>query len=116
MVALVVLCGGIVLIYKSFFLCTDYLNNLSCRLLASSLVDEKIGDVAQAFAQWPAKSLYLGEEAVTVDVNYKPVRFHYDIDLRPLADVKSVWQLKVGLSWVEAQRNMRISRSAYMMR
>jgi prepilin-type N-terminal cleavage/methylation domain-containing protein len=116
MVSLVVLCCGIVLIYKSFFLCADYLNNLTCRLYASSLIDEKIGDIAESFADWPARDLNLGDNYVDLDINHKPVHFTYDINLAPLPDVKSVWQLDVRLSWVDGPRNMHASRSAYMIR
>ena len=116
MVSLVVLCCGIVLIYKSFFLCADYLNNLTCRIYASSLIDEKMGDISKAFANWPAQALNFGDSAVTQDINYKPVRFTYEIKLQPLADVKSVWQVDVKLSWVDGPRHMQIQRSAYMIR
>jgi len=116
MVSLVVLCSGIVLIYKSFFLCADYLNNLTCRLYASSLIDEKIGDISESFADWPVKQLNLGETAVTIDINHKPVNFVYDIKLAPLQDVNSVWQLNVNLSWIDGPRHMHAQRSAYMIR
>ena len=116
MVSLVVLCSGIVLIYKSFFLCADYLNNLTSRLYASSLIDEKIGDIAKSFAEWPAKDLNLGNNFVTLEINHKPIQFKYDINLAPLADVNSVWQLDVKLSWVDGPRNMHAERSAYMIR
>jgi prepilin-type N-terminal cleavage/methylation domain-containing protein len=116
MVSLVVLCCGIVLIYKSFFLCADYLNNLTCRLYASSLIDEKIGDIAESFADWPARDLDLGLTDVELEINHKPVHFTYAINLAPLPDVKSVWQLDVRLSWVDGPRNMHASRSAYMIR
>jgi len=116
MVSLVVLCCGIVLIYKSFFLCADYLSNLTCRLYASSLIDEKIGDVSESFADWPARDLDFGDSFVTLDINHKPVRFSYDINLSPLGDVKSVWQLDVKLSWTDGPRSMHMQRSAYMIR
>lgn len=116
MVSLVVLCCGIVLIYKSFFLCADYLNNLTCRLYASSLIDEKIGTITESFAEWPAKTLNFGDNVVTLDINYKPVRFTYDIHLQALPDVRSVWQLDVKLSWVDGPRSMHAQRSAYMIR
>ena len=116
MVSLVVLCCGIVLIYKSFFLCADYLNNLTCRIYASSLIDEKIGDIAESFAEWPAKELNLGENELVRSINHKQVRFNYDINLAPLPDVKSVWQLDVKVSWVDGPRNMHAQRSAYMIR
>jgi prepilin-type N-terminal cleavage/methylation domain-containing protein len=116
MVSLVVLCSGIVLIYKSFFLCADYLNNLTSRLYASSLIDEKIGDITESFAEWPAKELDLGSNAVTIEINHKPVQFNYGINLAPLNDVKSVWQLDVKLSWMDGPRSMHASRSAYMIR
>ena len=116
MVSLVVLCCGIVLIYKSFFLCTDYLNNLTCRLYASSLIDEKIGDITESFAEYPSKDLEFGAMTVTQEINHKPVHFNYDIKLAPLPDVKSVWQLDVNLYWVDGPRNMHLERSAYMIR
>ena len=116
MVALVVLCGGIVLIYKSFFLCADYLNNLTSRLYASSLIDEKIGDITQSFAQWPAKALDFGDQSVVADINHKPVQFNFDIKAAPLTDVKSVWKLDVNLNWNDGPRAMHMVRSAYMIR
>jgi len=116
MVSLVVLCSGIVLIYKSFFLCADYLNNLTCRLYASSLIDEKIGDISESFAEWPVKELDFGNASTTLEINHKPVAFNYDIKLAPLPDVKSVWQLDVKLSWTDGPRNMHAQRSAYMIR
>jgi prepilin-type N-terminal cleavage/methylation domain-containing protein len=117
MVSLVVLCCGIVLIYKSFFLCTDYLNNLTCRLYASSLIDEKIGDISKSFAEWPAKDLDFGDTNVSLEINHKPVHFVYNIKLAPLPDVKSVWQVDVNLNnWVDGPRNMHAERSAYMIR
>jgi hypothetical protein len=116
MVSLVVLCGGIVMIYKSFFLCADYLNNLTCRLYASSLIDEKIGDISRSFAEWPVKELDFGDSSVVLEINHKPVSFNYDINLSPLADVKSVWQVDVKLSWVDGPRYMHMQRSTYMIR
>jgi len=116
MVSLVVLCCGIVLIYKSFFLCADYLNNLTCRLYASSLIDEKIGDISESFAEWPAKDLNFGNNFVILHINHKPIQFNYDVNLEPLGDVKSVWQLDVKLSWKDGPRNMRTQRSAFMIR
>ena len=116
MVSLVVLCCGIVLIYKSFFLCADYLNNLTCRLYASSLIDEKIGDVTKSFAEWPAKELDLGVSSITLVINHRSVQFNYDINLKVLDDVKSVWQLNVNLNWVDGPRRMHMLRSAYMIR
>ena len=116
MVSLVVLTAGIVLIYRSLFLCVDYLNNLTCRLYASHLMDEKIGDISKSFSQWPQKDLDFGDNVVSVDINHKPVRFNYDIVLTPLADVNSVWLLNVNLSWFDGHRQMHAVRSAYMLR
>ncbi len=116
MVALVVLCSGIVLIYKSFFLCADYLNNLTSRLYASSLIDEKIGDVSISFAEWPAKPLNFGDNSVVLDVNHRHIQYTYDVNLAPLSDVKSIWKLDVKLSWIDGPRAMHMERSVYMMR
>ena len=85
-------------------------------MYASSLIDEKIGDVSKSFADWPAQDLNLGNNFVTLDINHKPVRFTYDIALQPLSDVKSVWQLDVKLAWADGRRSMHMQRSAYMLR
>lgn len=116
MVALVVLTGGIVLIYRSFFLCADYLNNLTSRLYASSLIDEKMGDITASFAAWPAQALNFGPDTVTLDINHKPTVFNYTVNLTPLSDVKSVWEADVKLSWLDGPRHMQMRRSAYMIR
>ena len=116
MVSLVVLCSGIVLIYKSFFLCADYLNNITCRLYASSLIDEKICDISKSFAEFPSKELEFGDMSVVEHINHKDVQFNYDIKLAPLPDVKSVWMLDVNLNWADGRRNMHAERSAYMIR
>ena len=116
MVSLVILCSGIVMIYKSFFLCADYLNNLTCRLYASSLIDEKIGDITRSFAEWPAKPLDFGDNSVELNINHKSVWFNYNIKLAPLDDVKSVWQVDVNLNWLDGPRPMHAERSVYMIR
>src|SRR5208283_1755565 len=94
MVSLVVLCCGIVLIYKSFFLCADYLNNLTCRLYASSLLDEKVGKITESSALWPsadraltANDFDFGDTVLTLEINHKPVQFSFAINLKPLGDV-----------------------------
>jgi prepilin-type N-terminal cleavage/methylation domain-containing protein len=116
MVALVVLCGGIVLIYKAFFLCADYLNNLTSRLYASSLLDERIGDITESFADWPAHPLDFGSKSVVLVINHKPIQYNYAINCAPLPDVKSVWRLDVSLSWTDGPRHMQMHRSDYMLR
>jgi len=46
MVALVVLSAGIVTVYRSFFLCVDYLNNITTRIYASHLLDQRMADIS----------------------------------------------------------------------
>ena len=116
MVALVILCSGIVMVYKSFFLCADYLNNLTYRMYASSLLDEKIGDITKVFAEWPAKPMDFGGKTTALLINHKSIPFTFDINLAPLNDVKSVWQVDVNLTWPDGPRTMHAFRSAYLNR
>jgi len=89
---------------------------LTTRLYASSLIDEKMGDIAESFADWPAKELDFGQMDVTMDVNRRAVHFDYNINMQPLSDVKSVWQVDVNLNWQDGPRAMHMERSAYMIR
>jgi hypothetical protein len=60
--------------------------------------------------------LDFGENAVTLVINHKPVGFNYEVHLASLKDVQSVWQLDVGLSWMDGSHAMHMQRSAYMIR
>lgn len=114
MVALVILSIGIVMIYKSFFLCVDYLSYLNCRLYAAQMIDSKISDITQSYKQSPDGTFKRGAMTESIEINRKWVDFNYSIDLFPEGGIDYVYRLKVGLSWYDGHRLMHLSRESLL--
>lgn len=111
MVTAVVLAGGLVAIYRAFFVGLDHLEHLSYRLSAIHLVEKKISLVEKEFRS--LTDVDVGPLTETVLINNRPVDFQYAINLQPVGELLSVFHLDIVLSWQERGRPMSISRSAY---
>ncbi len=114
MIALIVLSTGIVLVYRSFFLCVDYLNNLSTRVYATHLLDSRIAEINRSLAT-EAGALHLGPLVETVPINRRQVRYDFDMKLDPLSP-SGLYKLTIDLTWFDGRRKMHEGRVAYLMR
>ncbi|MBF0122848.1 MAG: hypothetical protein HQL21_05510 [Candidatus Omnitrophica bacterium] len=111
MITAIVLAGGLVAIYRAFFIGLDQLDHLSYRLCAINLIEEKIAFVEKDFRS--LKDFDIGPLTESAVVNNRPVEFQYVISLQPVGTLLSVFHLDIALSWQEKGREMSISRSAY---
>ena len=114
MIALVMLSGGIVMIYKSFFLCVDYLSYLTCRLYASQMIESKIADISRSYRESSDSSFDRGGTTETVEVNHKWIDFNYGIEMSPVAGLDYLYRLNVTLSWYDGRRLMKVSRESLL--
>jgi hypothetical protein len=114
MITLVILSSGIVMIYKSFFLCLDYLSYLTCRLYASQMIESKISDITHSYRQSEDATFDRGAMVETVEVNHKWVDFKYNIEMSPVIGLDYVYRLKVVLSWNDGRRIMNLSRESLL--
>jgi prepilin-type N-terminal cleavage/methylation domain-containing protein len=114
MMTLAVLSGGIVMLYKSFFLCLDYQNHLTYRVYASNLLEDKIAITEQMVRDY--KILAFKEDAQNEEVVFhsRPMIFHVDVQVALVSDVPSLYQLTVTVSWKEQKRDVTLRRSAYV--
>lgn len=112
MVTLVVLSTGIVFVYKSFFLCVDYLSRISARLHANELIDERIADITRLVRGSGAITVDAGPSSVTWNINNKPVDFQYQVQWDPVPGYDGLYRLDVGVSWRDAGRPARLAHSA----
>jgi prepilin-type N-terminal cleavage/methylation domain-containing protein len=112
MTTLAVLSGGIVMLYKSFFLCLDYQNHLAYRVYASNLLEDKIAITEQMVRDY--KVLAFKEDAQNEEVmfNNKPMNFHVDLQVALDSDIPSLYRVTVKVSWKEQKREVTLSRSA----
>ncbi|MBF0570108.1 MAG: prepilin-type N-terminal cleavage/methylation domain-containing protein [Candidatus Omnitrophica bacterium] len=111
MVTAVILSAGLVAIYRAFFIGVDYLDHLSRRLCALDLIDNRVAVIERDFRA--LKDVDVGALNETVVLNSHPVDFTYHIQLKPVGQLLSVFQLDISLSWQERGREITISRSAY---
>jgi prepilin-type N-terminal cleavage/methylation domain-containing protein len=114
MTTLAVLGGGIVMLYKSFFLSLDYQNHLAYRVYASNLLEDKISVTEQMARDYKVLAFKKDEENEDVVFNNKPMSFHVDVKVAPVPEVPSLYQLDVKVSWKEQKRDVTMSRTAYL--
>lgn len=111
MITAMVLAGGLVAIYRAFFVGLDQLDHLSYRLCAINLIEKKISLVEKDFRS--LKDFDIGPLTELVEIGQRPVEFQYAINLQPVGTLLSVFRLDIVLSWQERGRAMSISRAAY---
>ncbi len=112
MVTLVILSAGIVFIYKTFFLCVDYLSRLTIRLYAGQLVEARIADLQRKAQASGGLGFERGPMSVRQEFNHKPVEFAFQIDLNPVHGFEDLYQMQVGVSWVDGGRGNNFKRLA----
>ncbi len=116
MVAMVILAAGIVAVYRSFFLCVDYLNNIATRWWANELIEDKIMDVTRLLKESNGALISTGEPTRTITVNHRPIIFHYSVELIPLNDLQGMFKMNVAHAWKDGSRPMHINRSLYLLK
>ncbi len=114
MVALMVLSAGIVMVYKSFFMCLDYLSYLTCRIYASQMIESKIADISHSYKKNQDNTFDRGAMTESLEVNRKWIDFNYSIDMFPERGLDYVYRLKVVLSWHDGHRLMHLSRESLL--
>ena len=114
MVAAIILSSGMVSIYKVFIATLGYLNHLSCRSYATTVLNNKITEFAQRF-QLERKILF-GTEAdqEKCQINNKWVDFKYTMSLMPMGKFDDLFLLNGRITWVEGRKHISLSRSVLL--
>jgi prepilin-type N-terminal cleavage/methylation domain-containing protein len=114
MVTLVILTSGIVIVYKTYFLCVDYLSRLTMRLHASELIDVKMGDITRTARETGDMSFDRGSTVVQETIDGRGPNFYYQINAVPALDIPNLYQVTVQVSWMESGHSARLSRGRLM--
>ena len=115
MVAVAVLALGIVVIYRSFFVCLDYINHVSNRLHAMVLINNRIATMQKDFELNGEAPASHRDQTETAWIHSKPVVFHSSVDVRTVDNLEGLYQLDASLWWNERGRDVRIWRSAFIV-
>ncbi len=114
MVTLVVLSSGIVFIYKSFFLCADYLTRLSLRLDANQLLDNKITEIKRYVSGSHDLSFSRSGIIPVEAFNHRTIQFFYQTELSPIIGSEDLYQMNVSLSWEEYGHKKHLNRMSLL--
>ncbi|MDP8265936.1 MAG: hypothetical protein P9M07_03215 [Candidatus Aceula meridiana] len=115
MTTVVVLSFGLVGIYRAFFTSLDYLNHASYRLHAANFLHNKIELIQRNFQMSNTTNLKDGRDVYPVLINNRKVDFDYESSVENVGSLDGIYKLNVSVSWREGKRDIRISRSVYIL-
>lgn len=114
MTALAVLAGGLVMLYKSFFLCLDYQAHLACRAHAHNIMEHRIALTEQMLRDYKVLSFDRDRQNETVEFYGRPVVYQVNIAIIPKPDALGLYEVEVTVAWTEGERHVSLKRSAYI--
>ena len=114
MTTLAILSGGVVMLYKAFFLCLDYQNHLAFRAHASNILENKIALTEQMLRDYKTLTFSHDTQHESFELNGHEVTYQVDIQVAPAGEAAALYQIEVAVLWKENQRNVTLKRSAYI--
>lgn len=114
MTTLAILAGGVIMLYKAFFLCLDYQTHLIYRTHAHNILENKIALTEQMLRDYKVLSFDHDVQEESVEFNGRPVTYHIDIQIAPAGDAMSLYQIEIAVAWRENKRDVTIRRSAFI--
>jgi prepilin-type N-terminal cleavage/methylation domain-containing protein len=114
MTTLAILAGGLVMIYKSFFVCLDYQTHLACRAQANNIIENRIALTEQMLRDYKTLSFNHDQQKELVEFFGREIEYQVDIALLPKGDGIGLYQMDVRVSWHENKRDVALIRSAYI--
>lgn len=114
MTAVAVLAGGLVMLYKSFFLCLDYQTHLACRAYAHNIMEHRIALTEQMLRDYKVLSFDRDRQSETVEFYGRPVVYQVNVAIIPKPDALGLYEVEVTVAWKEDKRDISLKRSAYI--
>lgn len=116
LITVVILSVGIVFIYKSFFICLDYMQSLASRWQAVNILNERIDDLSLQMRTSKDFLLDPGPSDVVVVINNKNVVYHLEVSLNDEGVIQGVYALQVMARWHDGKRAMSSSRQVRLIK
>ncbi len=114
MVTLTILSAGIIVIFKSLFYSLDQIHAMSSRLYADMLLESRSGEVERLLRVYNALPLELNR-AQTIDTGNKKIDFKEQMSFEDVEGLIDVFRMDLSVSWKEGSRDMKLSRSSYLL-
>lgn len=113
MVALVILTGGLVAVFRVFISSLNQINHLNNRLYASVILDNRIAEIERNLRIYKTLPFAL-EQGYSVDVGGKTVEFQQEMQISAIDEFVEIFNIHLTLKWNESNREASMSRSSYL--
>ena len=112
MITLSILAAGIVMIYRSFFVCLNAMQHLSNRWEAFQIVEEKFDLLEQQLREEGPMSFSLGHLSEYKQVGGQKMKFDYKLNIYEMENISGVYIAVIDMSWKEHGRLINLHREA----
>ena len=109
-----VLAFGLVAIYQAFFTSLNYLNHMTHRLHAMTLLDNRIEMIQKQFELKGQINLGYLKDLYRVQINNRDIDYKYEMSIEDIKDVDGIYQLNLAIMWTESTREIKISKTVYI--
>ena len=116
LVCVVILSMGITGVYQAYLKSLDYLSYLHVRLHATFLLDNRFSEIQKhvAMSSDIPQSLLNSQEQLTIA--NRDITFEFNSDLKHIEPFSNLIQIDMILAWVQNDRRVQLSRSAYILK
>ena len=112
MITLSILSAGIVMIYRSFFMCLNAVQHLSNRWEAYQFIEEKFETLEQQLREQGDTSFIRGNFSDWGEVAGQKLRFDYTLNVNLITNAPGAYIAEIDLSWKERNRTITLHRQA----
>ena len=113
MVTVVILSVGLVSIFQTFIISMDRMSHLTQRIYATHLLDNQIITIERRLRAYQVLPFDFNQ-VEHVDIGALTVDFVPKINVSAINDFVDVFQLDLTLEWKEGNKQLSLSRSAYI--
>lgn len=112
MVAVIILTGGLCLIFKSYLTSLKVLNHIQYRLHAHFILDQSLTEITKFFQTYHEFPQSVDDRKYVI--NKKLVNFRILKSIQSLEALPDIYALEVKVRWQEGNQEKVLSRSTYV--
>ena len=116
MVSVVILATGITAVYQAYMKSLDYLNYFHTRLYATFLLDNRLSEIQKEIAMTGEVSRQLLESKEHSRIANREMDFEFSSNFKSVEPLPNLFQVDMFLAWIENDRKVQMSRSAYILK
>jgi len=116
LVSVVILAMGITAVYQAYLKSLNYLNHIHIRLHATFLLDNRLSEIQNQLITANEIPPHLLSSQERLKIANRDLAITFQSKVSPIKPLSNLFQIDLTLAWVENDRRIKISRSAYLLK